>query len=455
MHGSAAPGETFAAYFARYLIARRGYAAGTQPELQPLARACDQVLVRTGGAGLEIAAIVDREADPERSFGLSAEETAAVAQACRPRAGRAARAGLPVTITVYEIGPGVVDLPNMARLAPYRREGLSSKSVLRAWLLDTETRQAWTNMAFGGRFGPRRAMERLLGAPRLDEARLAPRRREIADRRRAPVLTFALIALLAAIFAGEAGLGLDRTAGLLTPSLRTLQAFGGLSYPLVVDGGQWWRLFTAPLLHADAVHIFFNVLALFLIGRVLEPLIGWRWMAGVFAISALGGSLASLAVNPHDLIGVGASGGIVGLFAAGLIASFRMPAGVLRSRLQARTVYGLLPALLPFFNAAREGSRIDYGAHAGGAAAGAAMGLVLLALWPGYRPRPRWANAGAALGALFFAVAAGAAVPLAEGYRRQGLLAADWPPTSRRRSPKPRPPRPAIPTIRACASCGR
>src|SRR5581483_4344349 len=117
--------------------------------------------------------------------------------------------------------------------------------------------------------------------------------------------TAILIALTAVFFAElKYGVGPARA---LTPDHRTLIALGGLSADLV-RSGEWWRIFTAPMLHGSLEHIAMNGFALFLAGWFLEPLIGRRWYAAIFVIGALGGALGSLAANPPQIVTVGASG---------------------------------------------------------------------------------------------------------------------------------------------------
>ena len=72
-----------------------------------------------------------------------------------------------------------------------------------------------------------------------------------APARVTPYLTFAMLAALIVIFAAEIVFGIGPWTKVLEPELATRVAFGGLQYPLVVDREQWYRLFSAPLLHAN------------------------------------------------------------------------------------------------------------------------------------------------------------------------------------------------------------
>jgi rhomboid protease GluP len=186
--------------------------------------------------------------------------------------------------------------------------------------------------------------------------------------------------VLAAVFAAEIVYGIGPWTDLLQPTITTLVAFGGLTQNLVLQSGEWYRLFSAPWLHVDAGHLAMNAVGLFLAGRTLESLIGRAWFGAVYVIAALGGSLLSLAVNPASIVSVGASGAIMGLFAAMLVISMHFPPGAIRTGLQMNAIYVLIPSLLPLAGAL-QGHRVDYAAHFGGAIGGVAAGLVILKVW--------------------------------------------------------------------------
>jgi rhomboid protease GluP len=225
------------------------------------------------------------------------------------------------------------------------------------------------------------------------------------------VFTYALIALLAAIYFGELTFGVDAPqAG--TPSIQTLFILGGTFRRAIVEQGQWWRLFTGPLMHGSIPHLVLNCVSLWLAGALLERLIGWRWFAGIFFVSALGGSIASIFLNAPNIIGVGASGGIVGLFAAAIAASFHFQSAQMSYALRIRAAQILVPSLLPFLSTARNGEQIDYSAHLGGALAGGMLALAMLALWPRQSSFPRFNKSMAAVSVVFLAIAAISLLPI-------------------------------------------
>ncbi|SIR63102.1 rhomboid family intramembrane serine protease [Bosea sp. TND4EK4] len=186
---------------------------------------------------------------------------------------------------------------------------------------------------------------------------------------------FALSAVLLVMFAAE--LVTAHSAGRVTGFMVDWQSgvqFGGVSSELVAQGGQWYRLATSSFLHWSLNHLASNLVALLLIAVLLEPVIGAAWFIAIFLLSGLGGAGLSIVQNPPIVMSMGASGGILGLMASGLMISFRLAPGWRRLWLQAVTIVILtgtltqgswLPALGP-----------DHAAHLGGMLAGGATGFV-------------------------------------------------------------------------------
>ncbi len=190
-----------------------------------------------------------------------------------------------------------------------------------------------------------------------------------------PYATIAMLALLALAFVAELFFPVSTSSeGFASPTPQTLVALGGL-FPANVRDGEWYRLFTCAFLHGGPLHIILNGVALWMAGVVLESLVGSRWFLVLYFVGAVGGSLMSLATNDGHTVSVGASGAIMGLFSAAIILAQRTPeAG--RKHLQGELLRVLVPSLLPFMQ--RGGGHIDFGAHLGGALAGAIAGGLLL-----------------------------------------------------------------------------
>ncbi|HEY8124295.1 MAG TPA: rhomboid family intramembrane serine protease [Methylocystis sp.] len=216
-----------------------------------------------------------------------------------------------------------------------------------------------------------------------------------------PYVTAGLTALLVLIYFAELGATNGSSGDAKSPSIATLVQFGGV-FGSAVDQGEWLRIFSAPLLHASFEHLLLNCVALWIVGVRFERYVGSGWFGAVFAGSAVAGSLMSLAFNPPNLVSVGASGGIVGLFAATALASRHFPPGRIRALMLKTAAQTLLPSLIPLATAPG-GDKIDYASHFGGALGGAALGCALLALWPQALIRPRYGKT-AAVGAGLYAL---------------------------------------------------
>lgn len=226
-----------------------------------------------------------------------------------------------------------------------------------------------------------------------------------------PYLSIGLATLLALVFIFEQTGGLAMGPGMAMNHF-SLVAAGGMSRDLVLERGEWWRIFTAPLLHASLSHIIGNVLVMLFAAMTLERLMGRAWLAATFVVSALGGAIGSLAMNAPQTVTVGASGAIMGLLAMVLAASLHYAAHDNAKRLRWIAFRLMIPSLIPF-----AGSNTDYNCHLGGAVAGGLMGFALLVAWPEDEDRPRLGRLMAVVGwtGLACAVAAFALVATRHG----------------------------------------
>lgn len=78
--------------------------------------------------------------------------------------------------------------------------------------------------------------------------------------------------------------------------------------------GQYYRLFTSMFLHANLLHIFFNMYSLYIFGPIVLSFLRESRFMLVYFLSGLGGTLASFVFLDQDSIG--ASGAIFGLIGA-------------------------------------------------------------------------------------------------------------------------------------------
>ena len=92
----------------------------------------------------------------------------------------------------------------------------------------------------------------------------------------------------------------------------------GLLFGPYVANGDWWRLITSAFLHANILHLAFNMLALWWFGGPVELFLGrWRFLL-VYLVSGLAGSAGALLASPTAAT-VGASGAIFGILGAALV----------------------------------------------------------------------------------------------------------------------------------------
>jgi membrane associated rhomboid family serine protease len=105
---------------------------------------------------------------------------------------------------------------------------------------------------------------------------------------------------------------------------RGLNAPGGklftdwLLFGPAVANGDWWRLFTSAFLHANLIHIAFNMYFLWFVGSAVEQALGRGRFVMLYVVSALAGSAGALVWTPNAPT-VGASGALFGLLGAALI----------------------------------------------------------------------------------------------------------------------------------------
>ncbi|MBK8047001.1 MAG: rhomboid family intramembrane serine protease [Anaerolineales bacterium] len=118
----------------------------------------------------------------------------------------------------------------------------------------------------------------------------------------------------------------------------------GAKYDPAIYQGEYWRLFTATLLHGGVLHLMFNLYALFSLGPLLESYLGPARFLAIYVLGGLFGSLLSYAFT--DSVSVGASGAIFGIFGNHRLL-FPLPACVWRQRPRHSSKHALHPGRQP------------------------------------------------------------------------------------------------------------
>ena len=164
-----------------------------------------------------------------------------------------------------------------------------------------------------------------------------------------PIITYIIIALCVFMFV-MSGMGIDTM---------TLVKYGA-NVGELVKNGEVYRLISYMFLHAGIIHMFFNMYSLYIVGPRVEDFYGkWKFLT-IYLVSGISGGLLSIAMN-GDVVSVGASGAIFGLFGALLYFAYNYRGyigAMIRSQIVPIVIYNLL---MGFFI-----SGIDMWGHIGG-----------------------------------------------------------------------------------------
>ena len=172
----------------------------------------------------------------------------------------------------------------------------------------------------------------------------------------------AAVALFAVVKAGSSEYG------------KVIAAMGATSGPLV-RSGEVWRLYASTFLHWSVMHFFMNMLALYNLGLLLEPILGARRFFILYGLSGIGGALVTTYFGSGHL-SAGASGAIWGLMLA-ILAIVVFPRGLLPPLLLSRLKSSAWrPLVLNLFLSFLPG--IDILAHFGGGFFGFVLTILFL-----------------------------------------------------------------------------
>ena len=183
-----------------------------------------------------------------------------------------------------------------------------------------------------------------------------------------PMLTYVLIGVIVLVQLGAMASGASATGSQFGGS--DLIRDGAVSQAAIADG-EYYRLLTAGFLHAGLLHLGFNAFALYVLGSMLEPVVGKLRFAIIYFVSLLAGSFGALLIEPDSLT-VGASGAIFGLMGAAVVVMRNRGIAIMESGL------GLWLGINLVFTFAIPG--ISIGGHLGGLIGGALAAFVMFDL---------------------------------------------------------------------------
>lgn len=203
-------------------------------------------------------------------------------------------------------------------------------------------------------------------------------------------ITLALVVICIGVFALQLLFGVNPT----NPTNQSLIAWGANFLPFSL-GDAPWRLVSSLFLHIGFMHLLFNMFALYYFGQVAERMFGAVNFLALFLLSGVGGNLLNNFLGLHSvmageppIISAGASGGIMGIGMALLVAaltktSFNNFALNFRSLLVVMVInlgYGFLVG------------GIDNASHVGGAIIGGLLGMVYVMQYRAIRQQQLFAH---------------------------------------------------------------
>lgn len=160
-----------------------------------------------------------------------------------------------------------------------------------------------------------------------------------------------------------------------TENTRFMVEHGAMYAPLVLEGGEYYRLLTSIFMHFGISHIMNNMLILYILGDNLERALGHFKYLLFYLLCGVGANVLSMLVNMGEyrsVVSAGASGAIFGVI-GGLLYAVLVNRGRLED-LNARQLVIMIACSL-YFGFTSTG--VDNAAHIGGLLFGIVMGILM------------------------------------------------------------------------------
>ena len=151
--------------------------------------------------------------------------------------------------------------------------------------------------------------------------------------------------------------------------------WGAAYTPMIVQGGEYYRLFTCMFLHFGIEHLLNNMLVLFVLGSRLEQVIGKIRFLLIYLLGGLLGNVFSLCMELHSMdfaVSAGASGAVFAVMGAMIYIVIRNKGWL--GDLSARQIL-IMAAFSLYFGFTSTG--VDNTAHIGGLVSGLLLAVIL------------------------------------------------------------------------------
>lgn len=148
----------------------------------------------------------------------------------------------------------------------------------------------------------------------------------------------------------------------------------------VTKEGQWYRLITSGIVHANMPHLLFNMITFFFFAAYLERMAGTATFMAIYIVALILSDIPTLIrkKDDPDYNSVGASGAISGVLFAYILYNpmssifiFPIPIPI------PAVVFAILYLVYSQYAAKKQGDRINHSAHFWGALAGLITTIVL------------------------------------------------------------------------------
>lgn len=144
-----------------------------------------------------------------------------------------------------------------------------------------------------------------------------------------------------------------------------------------IRAGEQFRMITSAFLHADFVHLAFNMIALYSFAPVVSQSLGNMSFLLIYGGSLIFGSLLTMVFHGNDYSyrAIGASGAVTGIIYSAILLYPNMTIGIMGIIPMPAYIFGIAYLLYSIYGMKAKNDNIGHTAHFGGAIGGYAITL--------------------------------------------------------------------------------